>query len=103
MGEAYKRVSAQSVSTAPRSVGSVEKDFRLHYERYKASRIRPRGMGAFHDFVLAAAYVGKPGRKSARHVFGYAALQLHNLDAAEGRWFDEGGNTQSAAMRSLRI
>ena len=58
LGEAYKRASAQRAGAAPRSVQSVAKDFRLHYARYKASRLRAPGMGAFHDFVLAAPWIG---------------------------------------------
>ena len=72
MSEAYKRASAQRAGAAPRSVQSVAKDFRLHYARYKASRLRAPGMGAFHDFVLAAPWIGKPARKSGRRAFGHA-------------------------------
>jgi hypothetical protein len=74
------------------SVQAVAKDLRLLYARYKVSRFRPPGMGAFHDFVLATPYLARPARKAGHHAFGHAARA--RLDA-------EGGITPSATMRSL--
>ncbi len=84
------------------NVQAMPEDFRQHYARYKVSRSRPPGSGAFHDFVLAA-YRAKPARRAGRNGFGRAARwQLRDADAADGRWYGEGGNTQNAMLRSLR-
>jgi len=81
-------------------VQAVPKDFRQHYARYTV--LRPPGSGAFHDFVLAA-YLAKPvgtaHRNGSRRTTRW---QLRDPDAAVGRWYGEGGNTQNAMMRSLR-
>ena len=71
----------------------MPKDFRQHYARYKASR--PRGRGAFHDFVLAA-YLAKPVRTRRNGFRGTTRWQQRDPDAAVGRWYGEGGNTQNA-------
>jgi len=83
------------------NVQAVPQDFRQHYARYKVSRTRPPGRGAFHDFVLAA-YLAKPVRKGRNGFAGTGRWQLADPDAAVGRWYGEGGNTQSAMLRSLR-
>ena len=75
-GEAPMRAGVQTIPAVPRSVQSVAKDFRLHYAGYKASRLRAPGMGAFHDFVLAAAWVDKPARKAGRPAFGRARKEI---------------------------
>jgi hypothetical protein len=76
-------------------------DFRQQYARYKVSRSRPPGRGAFHDFVLAA-YLAKPVRKGRNGFGGAARWRLGDPETAEGRWYGEGGNTQNAMKRSLR-
>ena len=82
------------------NVQAVPKDFRQHYVRYTVSR--PPGRGAFHDFVLAA-YLAKPAGTARRHGSRRTTRwQLRDPDAAVGRWYGEGGNTQNAMMRSLR-
>jgi hypothetical protein len=97
-----KRASAQTVAAVQPNVPAVPKDFRQHYARYKVSRARAPGRGAFHDFVLAA-YVTKPARKAGGNGFGRTARwRLGDPDTAVGRWYGEGGNTQNAMMRSLR-
>ena len=79
----------------------MPKDFRQHYARSKVSRSRPPGRGAFHDFVLAA-YLAKPVRTRRNGFRRTTRWQLRDPDAAVGRWYGEGGNTQNAMMRSLR-
>ena len=65
------------------------------------ARPRPPGRGAFHDFVLAA-YLAKPVRTRRNGFRRTTRWQLRDPDAAVGRWYGEGGNTQNAMMRSLR-
>lgn len=97
-----KRANAQTVAGVQPKVQAMPTDFRQHYARYKVSRSRPPGMGAFHDFVLAA-YIAKPARKAGGNKFGRTARwRLGDPDTAVGRWYGEGGNTQNAMMRSLR-
>jgi hypothetical protein len=97
-----KRASAQTVAGVQPNVPAVPKDFRQHYARYKVSRARAPGRGAFHDFVLAA-YITKPARKAGGNGFGRTARwRLGDPDTAVGRWYGEGGNTQNAMLRSLR-
>ena len=80
----------------------MPEDFRQHYARYKVSRSRPPGRGAFHDFVHAA-YIARPARKALGNGLGRTARwRLGDPDTAVGRWYGEGGNTQNAMMRSLR-
>jgi hypothetical protein len=66
-----------------------------------AADARPPGRGAFHDFVLAA-YLAKPVRTRCNGFRRTTRWQLRDPDAAVGRWYGEGGNTQNAMMRSLR-
>ena len=65
------------------------------------ARPRPPGRGAFHDFVLAA-YLAKPVLTRRNGFRRTTRWQLRDPDAAVGRWYGEGGNTQNAMMRSLR-
>jgi hypothetical protein len=84
------------------NVQTMPNDVRQHYARYKVSRSRAPGRGAFHDFVLAA-HIAKPARKASGSGFGRTARwRLGDPDTAVGRWYGEGGNTQNAMMRSLR-
>jgi len=65
---------------------------------------RPSGTGAFHDFAVVVARLQEPKPKSSRGRYGtYSAPRLSPAEEAEGRWYDEGGNTQTrVARRALR-
>ena len=78
-------------------------ELRLSYERWKALRPRARGMGAFHDFAVAAAREKVQRQRSLRRGFG--ALRLAPAPDAERaveRWYGEGGNTQTRVARRGR-
>ena len=65
---------------------------------------RPFGMGAFHDFAAVVARLREPQPKSSRGRYaGRPTPQLLRAGEAEGRWYDEGGNTQTrVARRALK-
>lgn len=76
---------------------------RFHYERWKALRPRPFGMGAFHDFVLAAARVRAQEHRASGRAFGAGLrLPLGVAEQAMDRWYGEGGNTQTLVARRAR-
>ena len=76
---------------------------RFHYERWKALRPRPFGMGAFHDFVLAAARLQAQEHRSSGRAFGpVRRLPLAWSEQAVDRWYGEGGNTQTRIARRAR-
>lgn len=83
---------------------SVKDFLHLHHGRYEALRPRPFGMGAFHDFAAVVARLQEPGLKSSRGRYaGKPAPQLRRVEEADGRWYDEGGNTQTrVARRALK-
>jgi len=77
-------------------------ELRLHYERWKALRPRAPGMGAFHDFVVAAARVKVQQHRSLFRGFGAVRkAPAPDAERAVERWYGEGGNTQTRAPRSL--
>lgn len=75
---------------------------RLHYERWKALRPRPFGMGAFHDFVLAARLKTHEHRPSGRAFGPPRRLPTGPAQQAIDRWYGEGGNTQTRIARRAR-
>lgn len=79
----------------------MEKVFRLNYERYKPAGSRPIGMGPFFDFAAAVARRQKLALKSSlwRLGRGSAPALVAHVDESEGRWFGEGGNTQTHVSR----
>jgi hypothetical protein len=75
----------------------------LHYERWNALRPRPSGMGAFHDFALAAGRLKAQEHRSTRRAFGAGRrLPLAAAEHAVDRWYGEGGNTQTRIARRAR-
>jgi hypothetical protein len=73
---------------------------RLHYERWKALRPRAPGMGAFHDFALAAARQQVQENRATHRGFGVErAVAVPDAEQAVERWYDEGGNTQTRVAR----
>jgi hypothetical protein len=73
---------------------------RLHYERWQALRPRAPGMGAFHDFAVAAArQKAKEQRSSGRGVGVERRPPAPEAEHAMNRWYDEGGNTQTRIAR----
>jgi hypothetical protein len=76
---------------------------RLHYERWKALRQRPFGMGAFYDFALAAARLKTQEQRPSGRAFGPPRrLPLAAAEQAIDRWYGEGGNTQTRIARRAR-
>ena len=77
---------------------------RLHYERWKPLRPRPSGMGAFHDFALAAGRLlkAREHRLTGRAFGAGRPLPLTDADEAVERWYGEGGNTQTRIARRAR-
>ena len=73
---------------------------RLHYERWKALRPRAPGMGAFHDFALAAARQQAHEQRATHRGFGAErAVPMPDGERAVERWYEEGGNTQTRVAR----
>ena len=73
---------------------------RLHYERWQALRPRAPGMGAFHDFAVAAArHQAQEHRASRRGLGDERRVPIRDAERAVQRWYDEGGNTQTRVAR----
>ena len=99
----FKRASAQRCAALGRSVALVAQELRLHYERWKALRPRAPGMGAFHDFAVAAARAKVQEHRSTRRGFGAVRLApAPDAELAVERWYGEGGNTQTRVARRGR-
>ncbi len=58
-------------------------------------------MGPFFDFAAAVARRQKLAPKSSLLTFGRkaASAPLVHVDESEGRWYGEGGNTQTHVSR----
>ena len=79
----------------------MSRELRLHFERWKELRPRAPGMGAFHDFAVAAARSRVQEHRSTRRAF-WVERAAPEAEAAVERWYGEGGNTQTRVARRGR-